>query len=136
MALVKRSTSFDPDRNIIVVEGTVWGPRGKVPLQLVLDTGTSETLLVPEVVDDLGYTPRDAEQITGVYSAVGKEQGYIRRVSRFAALGFEVEDYRVHVFDLPARYGIQGLIGLSFLRRLNYEIRSAEGVIVAAPIAG
>ena len=55
-------------------------------------------------------------------------------MSRVAALGFEVEDDRGHVFDLPARYGIQGLIGLSFLRRLDYEIRSAEGVIHASLI--
>lgn len=90
--------------------------------------------MVPEVVDKLGYSPRDAEQITGVYSAVGKEQGYITRVARFAALGFEVEDFRVHVFDLADRYDIDGLLGLTFLRRLNYEVRSAEGVILAAPI--
>ena len=55
-------------------------------------------------------------------------------MSRVAALGFEVEDDRGHVFDLPARYGIQGLIGLGFLRRLDYEIRSAEGVIHASLI--
>ena len=91
MERLTHSTSFDANRNIIVVPGTVSGPLGQLPLRLVLDTGSSETLLLPEVVDKLGYSPRTAEQVTGVYSAVGKEQGYIRRVARFAALGFKIE---------------------------------------------
>ena len=91
-------------------------------------------LLVPEIVDALGYTPRDAEAITDVYSAIGKEQGYTLRVARFAALGFDVADFRVHVFDLPDRYGIDGLAGLGFLRRFNYEIRSAEGRLLVESI--
>jgi hypothetical protein len=40
-----------------------------------------------------------------------------------------------HVHDLPEMLGIQGLLGLSFLRQFNYEIRSAEGRIVAPRIA-
>jgi len=31
-------------------------------------------------------------------------------------------------------FAIQGLLGLSFLRQLNYEVRSSEGRIVAARI--
>jgi hypothetical protein len=33
----------------------------------------------------------------------------------------------VHAHDLPEGWAIHGLIGLSFLRQLNYEIRSTEG---------
>jgi predicted aspartyl protease len=131
---VTSRTAFDPERNIIVVPGEVSGRLGTLPLRLVVDTGSSETLLLPDVLEKLGYSVRDAEQVTSVYSAVGKEHGYITRVTRFAALGFEVEDFRVHVYDLPDRYQIDGLLGLSYLRRLNYEIRSAEGVILASLI--
>jgi hypothetical protein len=31
------------------------------------------------------------------------------------------------VFDLPDGFGIDGLIGLSFLRQFNLELRLAEG---------
>jgi hypothetical protein len=51
-------------------------------------------------------------------------------VKRFSALGFIVPDYRIHVFDLAAGYGIDGLIGLSFLKQFNYEVRSIEGRIL------
>lgn len=132
---MKRTTTFDPTKNLILVEGEVWGRGGSFTLRLALDTGASETLITPAIVDELGYSPREAVAMTGVYSAVGKEQGYILRVDRFAALGFAKEAFRVHIFDLPDRYPIDGLVGLSFLSAFNYEIRSADGQIVVEPTA-
>jgi hypothetical protein len=63
-------------------------------------------------------------------SAVGREEGYLIRVARFACLGHQEGDFRVHAHDLPEGWGIEGLIGLSFLRQLNYEVRSLEGRIL------
>lgn len=131
-------TRFDTRRDLILLEGRVWGPRKDTQrlLRLVLDTGAAETVIVPEVLDELGYSPRQGEAITVMRSAVGREEGYLIRVTRFSCLGHEVSDYRVHAHDLPEGWGIEGLIGLSFLRQLNYEIRSIEGRILverAAP---
>ncbi|MBK7073617.1 MAG: hypothetical protein IPH44_15060 [Myxococcales bacterium] len=53
-------------------------------------------------------------------------------MARFATLGFSHQRFRVHVFDLAEGYGIDGLVGLSFLDHLNYEIRSVESVFRAA----
>lgn len=63
-------------------------------------------------------------------SAVGREEGYMIRVARFACLGHHEIDFRIHAHDLPEGWGIDGLIGLSFLRLLNYTIRSREGRIL------
>jgi predicted aspartyl protease len=128
-------TPFDGTRDLIIVEARVWGRWGDTALLLALDTGSSETVIAPYVVDDLGYSPRDGDAMTTVRAAVGKEHGYTLRVSKFAALGFAVPDFRVHVFDLAAGYGIDGLVGLSFLRRFNYEVRSAEGRLLVEEIA-
>ncbi|HUH05979.1 MAG TPA: hypothetical protein VML75_28510 [Kofleriaceae bacterium] len=62
-------------------------------------------------------------------SAAGREEGYMLRVTRFVCLGFQETSFRIHVQDLPQGWGIDGLIGLSFLRLLNYEVRSIEGRI-------
>lgn len=124
-------TRFDRARDLIFVSGRVWGPHGPpAPLRLVLDTGAAETIIVPEVLDELGYSPRQGEAITTMRSAVGREEGYMIRVARFACLGFHSADFLVHAHDLPESWGIDGLIGLSFLRQLNYEVRSLEGRIV------
>lgn len=126
-------TRFDTTLDLIIVRARLWGPGGDTPVNLAIDTGSAETVITPDLVD-LGYNPRDGEAITVVRSAIGKEQGYTLRVSRFEAFGFAFPNYPIHVFDLAAGYGIDGLIGLSLLKQFNYEIRSAEGRILVDKI--
>ena len=123
-------TSFEPLKDLIVVEAKVWGPRGYADLRLALDTGSAHSVIMPEIMDVLGFNPRDGAVITGVYSAIGKEQGYLIKVPQFSTLGFTLTDFPIHVFDLADRYGIDGVVGLSFLHRYNYTVRSAEGRIL------
>jgi hypothetical protein len=126
-------THFNPRGGLIVVESYVWGPGGRARLSLAVDTGSMATVIAPYVVDDLGYSPRDGVAITTVRAAIGEEQGYTRKVSRIAALGFVIPDFHIHVFDLAVGHDIDGLIGLSFLRRFDYEIRSLAGKIALRP---
>ena len=127
-------TRFDSTDTLIIVTAKVWGPNGDKQLSLALDTAATQTHIIPEFLDEIGYGPQHGDRITSVTSAIGDEPGYMMPVPRFSALGFTVSDFRVHVHDLPETLGIQGLLGLSFLRRFNYEIRSAEGRILAARI--
>lgn len=131
----RSETIFDPSDDLIVIDARIWGPRGDVPLRLVLDTGSTAVLVLPEIVDEIGYSARDGTVITTVSSAVGVERGYGLRVARIEALGFALADFAIHVLDLPEQHDIDGLIGLHFLQRFNYEIRSAEGRILVEEIA-
>lgn len=121
---------FDPAADLIVVQARISGPRGQHRLSLAFDTAATETHIVPEIIDDLGYSPSQGESITSIRSAIGREPGYFLRVERFSSLGFTFADFRVHVHDLPEGIGIDGLLGLSFLRHFNYEVRSAEGRLI------
>lgn len=126
-----RVTRFAPDDDLIYIYGRVRGPlrpQGR-RVRLVVDTAAAETIIIPEILDELGYSPRDGEAITAMRSAVGSEPGYLLRVARLDCLGYESRDFRVHAHDLPDGWGIHGLVGLSFLRQFNYEIRSLEGRI-------
>lgn len=126
---------FDPGDDLIIVKAWLHGPRGNRPLSLAFDTAASETHIVPEIIDDLGYSPRQGDAITSVSSAIGREPGYMLRVTRFTSLGFSFQNFTVHVHDLPEGIGIDGLLGLSFLRHFNYEVRSREGRICIDRIA-
>lgn len=107
-------TRFEPSEKLIFVTGTA----------------SSQCVIIPEILDELGYSPRDGEAVTSVRSAVAEEPGYLIRVARFAALGHHRTDFRVHAHDLPDGFGLDGLLGLSFLHDLNYEVRSREGRIL------
>jgi len=122
-------TRFNRRRDLVVVDARLWSPRYDKWASLVVDTGSSDTVVLPEVIDKLGYSVRDGEHVMTVRSAIGREQGWTLRVKRFSALGFVAPDYRIHVFDLAIGHDIDGLIGLSFLRQFNCEFRFAEGRI-------
>jgi hypothetical protein len=71
------------------VPGRVWSPNGdEFVLRLVFDTGAAESIIAPEILDEIGYSARaHGEQIAVMRSAVGREEGYMLRVTRFACLG-------------------------------------------------
>jgi predicted aspartyl protease len=123
-------TRFRTAAPLIFVRANLHGPRTNTHVRLVLDTGSEHTLIIPEVLDRVGYSARHGEAITVIQSAIGREPGYLLRVAKLRCLGHEVRDFRVHAHDLPEGMGIGGLLGLSFLRQFNYEIRSGEGRIL------
>ena len=86
-----KATRFDRGRDLIIVEGRIWGAglTQTRSLRLVLDTGAGETIIVPDALDELGYSARQGEERTVVRSAVGREEGYMIRVARLACLGFQ-----------------------------------------------
>lgn len=127
---MKHVIDFDPSRELIFVPGVAHGPRGDVRLNLVVDTGATETTLVPEVADALGYSARSAERFTSVSSALGREAGYLLRVDRFSSLGLSQSSFRVHVLDLSELGDIDGLLGLSFLRDTHLELLFREGKLL------
>ena len=62
------------------------------------DTGAAATTLLPEVLDDLGYSARDGIKLSRVHSAIGEEHGYSLNVAEFSALGVTTPNFMVHVF--------------------------------------
>lgn len=124
---------FDPAEGLVLVEGHIRGPLGGADLVLAVDTGASVTLVTPETLDRIGYSARDGEAITTITTALGREHGYLLRVHELRALGLAVPGFRIHVHDLPDGSGINGLLGLDFLRELHVELRVREGVIRVEP---
>ena len=53
-----KTTPFDPSADLILVPARVQGPTGRsMPLRVALDTGSSETVVTPEFIDRIGYSP-------------------------------------------------------------------------------
>ena len=130
----RHETSFATGGDLIIVEALLTGPRQTLPGFFVLDTGAMFTTITPELADLLGYSARDGIKRARVHTAIGSEEGYLLRVAKLEALGVTIPSCPVHVFDL-GHEDIDGLLGLSFLYELNYEIRSAERRILVEKIA-
>jgi len=53
------------------------------------------------------------------------------KVSKFSALGFTATYFRIHVHDLLETLGIQGLLGLSFLKQLSkFQVEDGSLLLV------
>ncbi|HWU90995.1 MAG TPA: aspartyl protease family protein [Kofleriaceae bacterium] len=108
-------------------------------MRLALDTAATKTLVIPDVLDDLGYAARDGVGITVIRTANhDPEPGYLLRVQRFFALGFGFSNFEIHAHDLPD-YGIDGLLGMNFLENFDFAVRSVLRKIylehVSSPLA-
>ena len=123
--MTRLSSSFERERELIVVEAKIVGPVAATGVRLVLDTGAVATTLVPEVIERIGYTPRDGFQKAKVHTATGEEKGYWLRVAEITVLGVTTPDFALAVFPL-GHQEIDGLVGMNFLRHFNVEIRPAE----------
>ena len=130
---MRSESSFEADGDLITVEATIAGPRGRMVARLVLDTGSALTTLAPELAEALGYTPADRVTRSVVRSAVAEEHGYIVRVPQLTALGFTLPNVHVNVAALS--HDIEGLLGMNFLSEFNFEVRWAERRILAEKIA-
>jgi hypothetical protein len=119
--------------SLIRIGARVHGRAGHSDLKMVLDTGAVVTLITPDVLAQLGYGPEDGYQKTTITSPLGKERGYLLRVREFRCLGQTFHDYPIHAYSLADTSGIDGLLGLDFLDRFNYEVRPRQGVIRIEP---
>jgi hypothetical protein len=61
------------------------------------------------------------------------EQGYRLRMRHFEVLGFGFHEFRIHAHELPA-YGVEGLLGMDFLGKFDFEVRISERRIRLEPV--
>lgn len=117
--------SYRTVNNLILLPVILYGKRGPISGEFVLDTGASVTVLDHSVVTLLGYSVRDGIGISTVSSVVGKEQGYRLQVEAFETLGKHISKHEVVCHDLITQ-GVEGLIGMSFLEQFDWCIHPKE----------
>jgi hypothetical protein len=68
--MTRLETPFVTDGDLIIVEVIVTGPHGMATGRFVLDTGAVLTTMIPELVDSIGYSPRDGLKRDRVHTAI------------------------------------------------------------------
>ena len=87
-------TRFDPTDSLVVITARILGPRDEKEVSLALDTASTLTIIIPDVLDEIGYSPRDGDKVSSVTSAIGQEPGYTMPVARFTASPSTTSDLR------------------------------------------
>lgn len=123
------SVPFDAQQGLVVVRATVEGPAGTGVLRLALDTGATGTLINAGMLVVLGYDPVLVSERIQVTTGSSIEFVPRTALSRIAALGQERTHLPVLCHTLPPSAGIDGLLGLDFMRGQTLTIDSRSGTI-------
>ena len=122
------SVPFDPREGLIIVPAELWGPTGSVVLRLALDTGATSTVINVGMLVAIGYDPALAPDRVQVTTGSGVEFAPRLTLQRLNALGRERSDFPVLGHTLPPSAGVDGLLGLDYVRggRLTIDLSSGQ----------
>jgi predicted aspartyl protease len=123
------SVPFDAQCGLVIVQAAVDGPSGTGVLRLALDTGVTGTVINAGMLVALGYDPALVPERIQITTGSGVE--FVPRVSlqKLVALGQERTNFSVLCYTLPPSAGIDGLLGLDFLRGQMLSIDFRTGTI-------
>lgn len=124
--------SFDSQQGLIIVRTELWGPTGSGVLRLALDTGATSTVVNVGMLVALGYDPGLAPDRVQVTTGSGIEFAPRVILDRVAALGHRRSGFPVLAHTLPPSAGVDGLLGLDFLRGRNLTIDFGAGQVTLA----
>lgn len=115
--------------NLYLTRAAVKGPLGVSVLRLLVDTGSTYTILPVEVLEALGCDPTLSKARVRITTASGYLLAPQVTVGWFQALGKEQGDFRVVAHTLPPAGPIDGLLGMDFLVPMRAKIDLAGGVV-------
>ena len=123
---------FDPSVSSIVVDLLLEASDGRssMVIPVVLDTGASMTVIATDIMGRLGYDPANpALARKRIVTGSGIEYAPRTTVRSATAIGQKVANLDVLCHDLPPESGVDGLLGLNFLRYFKLTIRFRKGII-------
>jgi len=125
---------FDPTRPDVKFWVRLLGPRGIVWCEMVLDTGSSRTVLDERLLARAGYDLIAAPEVN-VTTASGRVEAKVVKVWQISALGISADDFPVLAMPLSQPLGVDGLLGLDFLRRRNLFCNFEKGILLTLPFS-
>ncbi len=107
---------FDPTQGPILIEAEVSGPTGRSSLQLPVDTGATMSVIDPTLLVAVGYDPAASPDRVSVVMGGGVTSVPRLILNRLTVLGHHRIGLSVLSHGLPPAAGVDGLLGLDFLR--------------------
>lgn len=116
--------------HLLMLKAFIEGPEGKAYPRLLLDTGSTYTIISQEMLDNIGCSPTIAKKRQRIVTGSGYEIVPVVCLSRFHCLGKSVEDFEVLAHTLPFGTYVDGLLGMDFMNRFEVEIKIGPGEIL------
>lgn len=126
------SLPFNPTAGLIIIPVRLWGPTADTIVELALDTGATSTVVSREVAALIGYDPSPEAERVQMTTGSGLESVSRLTLEKIEALGYEHRQFPVICHTLPTSAGVDGLLGLDFLRGRHLMVDFRRGLLILA----
>lgn len=118
---------FNPKDNAIILNTEL---KEKIVLhtRMLLDTGASLLILPWRIATGLGLDI-DPSRLISITTASAVESAPLTNIQKVTVLGKTVKNVPCLIKDLPPESGVDGLLGLSFLRHFKTTIDFKRGIL-------
>ena len=116
-------------RNLIVVRAAIESEHVVRAVRLMVDTGSSYTVLPRERLQALGYDPTASQERRGAFTVDSMIMVPLVRLRRFHCLGKVAEHFSVLCHTLPVIASVDGLLGMDFLTSFDIALHVRQGYI-------
>jgi len=86
---------------------------------MILDTGAAYTMISWDIAKDIGYDPAGSLKRTSIVTANGIIEVPLLKVQKITVKDIAVKNVEVICHNIPEVVGIEGLLGLSFLKEFR-----------------
>jgi predicted aspartyl protease len=114
---------------LLLTKAAISGPAGIRVVRLLVDTGSTYTILPVEVLESVGCSPAASTDHVRLITGSGYLIAPRMQVSWLQCLGQKVDQMAVVAHTLPFGSLVDGLLGMDLLGPLNAQILITEGVI-------
>lgn len=123
---------FNPHDAVIITEAKIHG-RVTTTARLVFDTGASLVMIPWKIAVGIGLKidPKTTIQTTTASTVESSPKVIIPRLN---VLGQEIKNVEALIKDLPPQAGVDGLLGLSFIRHFHVQINFSKGELILTKI--
>lgn len=115
--------------NLLFTRCAVKGPQKIFTLRLLVDTGSTYTILPVEALESAGYDTTSAKDKVRITTASGYLVAPQIKVQWLHIFGLEMKSFSVVAYTLPEELYADGLVGMDILNRMNAIIDVKNGII-------
>jgi aspartyl protease family protein len=120
---------FERWQNLIVIQAAIEGERQVRTVRLMVDTGSTHTVVPWQRLQNLGYDPAISRERRQIFTADSMIMVPRVRLRRFHCLDKVIENFPVLCHTVPFISYVDDLLGIDFLRSFDIAIHVRRGYI-------
>jgi predicted aspartyl protease len=114
---------------LLITKTAIAGPEGIKVLSLLVDTGSSYTIIPVEVLESCGCSPAESKKHLRIVTGSGFIVAPVVQLNWFSTFGVKIDNFSVVAHTLPFSGPIDGLLGMDFLRKVKARIDLENSLI-------